>query len=222
MMNNLFSMFDPTSSILNIKLNWLSMFIMMFFLQYNMWILNNPFNKLINIMLNLFYKEMKTMIILNKPIIMFISIMLVIFINNFMGLFPYIFTSTSHIMITLFLSLLLWLTFNIYGWMMNTSSMLMHLVPTGTPMMLMPFMVIIESISNIIRPITLSVRLMANMTAGHLLISLMSSICEKSNLFMNLIIITLQMLLMMLELAVALIQSYVFTTLSSLYYNEMN
>nr|YP_004021094.1 ATP synthase F0 subunit 6 [Ammothea carolinensis]ACY00253.1 ATP synthase F0 subunit 6 [Ammothea carolinensis] len=222
MMNNLFNMFDPTSLTFNLKFNWLSMLITLFLLQYNLWILNNPFNKFINIMLNLFYKEMKTMIIMNKPIIMFISIMMVIFINNFMGLFPYIFTSTSHIMISFFLSLLLWLTFNIYGWIINTSSMLTHLVPMGTPVVLMPFMVIIESISNMIRPITLSVRLMANMTAGHLLISLMSSICEKMNLFMNLIIIMLQMLLMMLELAVALIQSYVFTTLSSLYYNEMN
>nr|ADB92002.1 ATP synthase F0 subunit 6 [Ammothea hilgendorfi] len=222
MMNNLFSIFDPTSSTFNMKFNWMSMFIVVFILQYNFWILNNPLNKFINMMMMLLYKEMKSMIYMNKPIIMFTSIMMVIFINNFMGLFPYIFTSTSHILISLFLALLLWFSFNLYGWIISPSHMFIHLVPIGTPMLLMPFMVIIESISNIIRPITLSVRLMANMTAGHLLISLMSSLCEKMYLSLNIIIVIIQTSLMILELAVALIQSYVFTTLASLYYNEMN
>nr|UZA61304.1 ATP synthase F0 subunit 6 [Rhynchothorax sp. JZ-2022] len=211
MMNNLFSIFDPTSSLLDSKLNWISLLIIMMFLYYNYWLISSRFLKLMHI--SFYTSEMG---------IMFFTIMLMIFMNNFMGLFPYIFTGTSHLLITLPLALFLWLTYFMYGWVMNTYKMLAHLVPVGTPMVLMPFMVLIESISNFIRPITLSVRLMANMTAGHLLISLMSSICEKLSFNYIVIVIMLQMLLMILELAVAIIQSYVFTTLMFLYYNEMN
>nr|YP_010564875.1 ATP synthase F0 subunit 6 [Pallenopsis pilosa]UZA61330.1 ATP synthase F0 subunit 6 [Pallenopsis pilosa] len=222
MMTNLFSIFDPTSSSFNIQLNWISMMVIMLFLQFNYWIYSSRYMKMSHIIMLKIFNEMNQMINMKSPLIMFIMIMMMIFINNFMGLMPYIFISTSHIMITLSLALFLLITFNMYGWFMNTNKMLSHLVPMGTPPMLMPLMVLIETISNLIRPITLSVRLMANMTAGHLLITLMSSICESINIINIIIVIIIQTLLMMLELAVAMIQAYVFTTLSSLYYNEMN
>nr|AAS18909.1 ATP synthase subunit 6 [Achelia bituberculata] len=222
MMNNLFSVFDPTSNLLNIQLNWISMAIIIMFLYYNYWLMNSRFLKIINIMMITFIKEMGDNIKSKVILILFFMMIMFIFINNFMGLFPYIFTSTSHILITLSLALLLWISYYIYGWIMKTFMMLAHLVPIGTPLLLMPFMVLIETISNIIRPITLSVRLMANMTAGHLLISLMSGTCQNLNMFSSVVVVLLQMMLMILELAVAIIQSYVFTTLVLLYYNEMN
>lgn len=91
----------------------------------------------------------------------------------------------------------------------------------GTPSFLMPIIVIIETISNIIRPITLSIRLAANIVAGHLLLTLLGSQGPDLNTLNLLLLIISIILLLLLEVAVACIQSYVFTILSSLYLNEL-
>merc|ERR1712173_306186 len=103
--------------------------------------------------------------------------------SNFLGLFPYIFTSTSHLSITVRLILPLWLGNIILSVVKRTNFFLSHLVPNGTPYVLIPFMVIIELISRMIRPLTLSVRLAANMIAGHMLMSLVRSIARIRGLF---------------------------------------
>lgn len=101
------------------------------------------------------------------------------------------------------------------------NNLLAHLVPTGTPRFLMPLMVVIETVRNVIRPATLAIRLAANMVAGHLLLTLLGSqgpalaLASLMGLFIGLV------LLLLLEVAVACIQSYVFTILSSLYLNEL-
>ena len=100
--------------------------------------------------------------------------------------------------------------------------MLAHLVPTGTPGILMPIIVIIESVRNIIRPGTLSVRLGANMMAGHLLLTLLGSQGPVSASLILLFLIAALILLLILEVGVACIQSYVFTVLRSLYLNELS
>lgn len=99
--------------------------------------------------------------------------------------------------------------------------MLAHLVPLGTPPALIPFMVLIETISNVIRPGTLAVRLAANMIAGHLLLVLLGNQGPNlSSSILSLLIIT-QILLLTLETAVAVIQSYVFAVLATLYSSEV-
>jgi F-type H+-transporting ATPase subunit a len=99
--------------------------------------------------------------------------------------------------------------------------MFAHLVPQSTPSALIPFIVLIESISNIIRPITLSVRLIANIVAGHLLITLLGNqTAVASNIILVSLLIT-QILLLTLESAVAIIQSYVFAVLTTLYSREI-
>lgn len=100
--------------------------------------------------------------------------------------------------------------------------MLAHLIPTGTPRALISFIVLIESISIIIRPGTLAIRLIANIIAGHLLITLIRSTGILINNFLLIILITSQILLLTLESAVAIIQAYVFSILSTLYSNEAN
>lgn len=100
--------------------------------------------------------------------------------------------------------------------------MLAHLVPLGTPYVLMPFMVLIESVRNIIRPLTLSVRLAANIVAGHLLLTLLRSQCAPARLLLISPLILSLILLGVLESAVALIQGYVFRVLRTLYVNEVN
>merc|ERR1711917_165381 len=93
-----------------------------------------------------------------------------------------------------------------------------HLVPKGTPGFLIPVIVIIETVSNIIRPLTLSIRLAANIVAGHLLLTLLGS--QISNIsFTTFFLLFSLYLLLLLEVAVACIQSYVFIILNSLYLN---
>merc|ERR1712061_536717 len=154
-------------------------------------------------------------------IFVFIRLFFFILFSNFMGLFPYIFTRTSHFSITLTLSLPLRLGRILLSIIFQYNNLLAHLVPTGTPAFLIPIIVIIETVRNIIRPMTLSIRLAANIVAGHLLITLLGSqgpILSPVNLIF--LIIGLYLLLL-LEVAVACIQSYVFTILSSLYLNEL-
>merc|ERR1712223_1680079 len=101
------------------------------------------------------------------------------------------------------------------------NNLLAHLVPTGTPAFLIPIIVIIETVRNIIRPITLSIRLAASIVAGHLLLTLLGSQGPNVSIAILIILIISLILLLILEGAVACIQSYVFTILSSLYLNEL-
>nr|YP_010354157.1 ATP synthase F0 subunit 6 [Penicillifera lactea]UOG84827.1 ATP synthase F0 subunit 6 [Penicillifera lactea] len=225
MMTNLFSIFDPSTNLLNISLNWISTILGLMFLPYNFWLMPNRHFILWNFILNKLHNEFKTLLknnYSNGSTFIFISLFSFVLFNNFLGLFPYIFTSTSHLTISLSLSLPLWLSFMMYGWINNTQHMFIHMIPQGTPYILMPFMVLIETISNIIRPGTLAVRLTANMIAGHLLMTLLSSTGPNMPYYMIVILITIQILLMILESAVAIIQSYVITILSTLYSSEVN
>nr|YP_009379191.1 ATP synthase F0 subunit 6 [Kiwa tyleri]ARQ27014.1 ATP synthase F0 subunit 6 [Kiwa tyleri] len=224
MMTNLFSIFEPSSSLLNMSLNWLSTFIGLMFIPYLFWISPSRWSILWNKINLSLYNEFKTILgpSQKKSTLIFISLFSLILFNNFLGLLPYIFTSTSHLVMNLTLSLPLWITFMIFGWMNYSLHMFAHLVPQGTPPILMPFMVLIETISNIIRPGTLAIRLTANMMAGHLLLTLLSNTNNFLNSYLLLILIFSQILLLLLESAVAIIQSYVFAVLSTLFASEIN
>nr|AXS65484.1 ATP synthase F0 subunit 6 [Silvanidae sp. KM-2017] len=219
MMANLFSSFDPSTNIYS--MNWISSLIILMILPPSLWIIPSRYNFIWTSLMNNLHKEFKILTMNSKgSTLMFVSVFSLIMINNFMGLFPYIFTSTSHMAMTLAMALPLWLSFILLGWIKNTTHMLAHLVPQGTPPILMPFMVCIETISNIIRPGTLAIRLSANMIAGHLLLTLLgNSGSSLSSPLISILIIT-QILLLTLESAVAIIQSYVFAILSTLYFNE--
>nr|QAY82071.1 ATP synthase F0 subunit 6 [Hyphasis sp. REN-2018] len=224
MMMNLFSSFDPTSN-MNLSLNWLSTSLLFLIIPMMFWMIPSRFLMIWMKIIKILHKEFKILLGFNKNkgnTLLFISLFFLILFNNFLGLFPYIFTSTSHMSMTLSLALPLWLSFMIFGWLNNTIHMLAHLVPQGTPFILMPFMVCIETISNMIRPGTLAIRLSANMIAGHLLLTLLGNTgYYLSYTMLNLLIIA-QILLLTLELAVTIIQSYVFTILSTLYSSEVN
>nr|APX40347.1 ATP synthase F0 subunit 6 [Cryptocephalus vittatus]ARH54225.1 ATP synthase F0 subunit 6 [Cryptocephalus vittatus] len=224
MMTNLFSSFDPSTN-LNTSLNWISTIIGLITIPSLFWFIPSRLNFMWTKLIITLHQEFKILISNKKSqgsTLILISLFSIILFNNFMGLFPYIFTSTSHMALTLTLALPLWLTFMIYGWINNTTHMLAHLVPQGTPPVLMPFMVCIETISNMIRPGTLAIRLSANMIAGHLLMTLLGNTGSSLSLVMiNLLIIT-QIILLILESAVAIIQSYVFAVLTTLYSSEVN
>nr|BBA21811.1 ATP synthase F0 subunit 6 [Nipponoluciola cruciata] len=224
MMTNLFSSFDPSTS-MNLSLNWMSILLGLIVLPSMFWIIPSRINFLWIKLCLILSNEFKIILKIKKmksSTLIFMSLFSLILFNNVLSLFPYIFSSTSHLVLTLTLSLPLWLSFMIYGWINNTTHMFAHLVPQGTPAVLMPFMVCIETISNIIRPGTLAIRLTANMIAGHLLLTLMGSTGNKLSLLMINMLIMSQLLLLLLESAVAIIQSYVFSILSTLYSSEVN
>nr|YP_009755823.1 ATP synthase F0 subunit 6 [Harpalus pensylvanicus]QIQ23149.1 ATP synthase F0 subunit 6 [Harpalus pensylvanicus] len=224
MMTNLFSSFDPSTNILNFSLNWMSTIMGLIMIPLTYWFIPSRYNIIwINILMTL-HKEFKTLLgpySQKGSTMIFISLFSLILFNNFMGLFPYIYTSSSHMSMTLSLALPLWLSFMLFGWINNMQHMFAHLVPQGTPPMLMPLMVCIESISNMIRPGTLAVRLAANMIAGHLLLTLLSSMGPMMNSSLISLLILIQLLLLTLEFAVSIIQSYVFAILSTLYSSEV-
>nr|UUF68422.1 ATP synthase F0 subunit 6 [Oreta sp.] len=225
MMSNLFSIFDPSTNLLNLSLNWLSTFFGLLFIPYSFWFMPNRHYFFWNLILNKLHNEFKTLLKNNYfqgSTFIFISLFSFVLFNNFLGLFPYIFTSTSHLTLSLTLSLPLWLSFMFYGWINNTQHMFIHMIPQGTPFILMPFMVLIETISNIIRPGTLAVRLTANMIAGHLLMTLLSSTSSNLPNYLIIFLVLVQILLLTLESAVTIIQSYVIAILSTLYSSEVN
>nr|YP_010626016.1 ATP synthase F0 subunit 6 [Inocellia elegans]WBK02775.1 ATP synthase F0 subunit 6 [Inocellia elegans] len=223
MMTNLFSVFDPSTTIFNWSLNWLSSILGLIILPTLFWILPNRLYFIWTNILMKLNQEFKTLLgIKNYKISMiFTSLFIFIMFNNLLGLFPYIFTSSSHMNFTLTLALPLWISFMIYGWINNTNHMFTHLVPQGTPNVLMPFMVCIETISNIIRPGTLAIRLAANMIAGHLLLTLLGNTGSSLMPIMISLLLITQILLLMLEFAVSIIQAYVFSVLSTLYSSEV-
>nr|APX39983.1 ATP synthase F0 subunit 6 [Cryptocephalus cynarae] len=224
MMTNLFSSFDPSTN-LNTSINWLSTIIGLTIIPMLFWLIPSRLNILWAKMMITLHKEFKILIANKKSqgsTLMLTSLFSIILFNNFMGMFPYIFTSTSHMVTTLSLALPMWLSFMIYGWINNTTHMLAHLVPQGTPPVLMPFMVCIETISNIIRPGTLAIRLSANMIAGHLLMTLLGNTGSSISLMMINLLIMVQIILIVLESAVSIIQSYVFAILTTLYSSEVN
>lgn len=110
----------------------------------------------------------------------------------------------------------------LFGWIYNTNHIFTHLVPQRTPPILISFIVLIESISNLIRPGTLAVRLTANIIAGHLLITLLGNQTATSSSLLLIILVITQIFLLILESAVSIIQAYVFTVLARLYSREVN
>lgn len=222
MITNLFRIFDPSTSI-NLSLNWLRIFIFIIIFPYQFWIIPSRFSIFFNLILNFILKEFKILIQYSfSNIIIFLRLFIFILFNNFIGLFPYIFTASRHIRFCLSLSLTLWISIIIFRVINYTNDFFAHLTPQGTPAILMPFIVIIESIRLIIRPLTLSIRLTANIIAGHLLLCLLGSTGLKINNFLILtLIISTQLLLYILEISVSIIQSYVFSILTTLYRREI-
>nr|ADA57984.1 ATP synthase F0 subunit 6 [Buteo hemilasius] len=167
------------------------------------------------------------MLLLNKGghkwALILTSLMLLLLMINLLGLLPYTFTPTTQLSMNMALAFPLWLATLLTGLRNQPTMSLGHLLPEGTPTPLIPALILIETVSLLIRPLALGVRLTANLTAGHLLIQLISTattallpILPTVSALTALILL----LLTILEIAVAMIQAYVFVLLLSLYLQE--
>nr|UFJ44071.1 ATP synthase F0 subunit 6 [Herpestes ichneumon] len=155
--------------------------------------------------------------------LMLMSLILFIGSTNLLGLLPHSFTPTTQLSMNLGMAIPLWAGTVITGFRYKTKSSLAHFLPQGTPLPLIPMLVVIETISLFIQPMALAVRLTANITAGHLLIHLIGgATLALMNISTSIALITfiILILLTILEFAVALIQAYVFTLLVSLYLHD--
>ena len=225
-MSNLFSSFDPIVNIIGfrISLNWLSRLIPLLFLPQIYWITNSQILKTVQNIINYLFGELSAVfgvVALPGTVFVFLRFFFFIFFCNLIGLAPYVFTRSRHISFTLTLALPIWIGSIVFSIKNQYNRLFAHLVPNGTPVALIPVMVIIETVRNVIRPGTLSIRLAANIVAGHLLLTLLGSQGPSVSGLAVLGLIVRLILLLCLELAVACIQAYVFTILSSLYLNEL-
>ncbi len=153
-----------------------------------------------------------------------LCLFLFIVMLNVLGLFPYVFTPTVHIVVTFGLSLSILIGVTLLGFLTFKLNFLSILMPGGAPLVLAPFLVLIETLSYVSRAISLGVRLAANLSAGHLLFAIISGFAF--NMLSNgLIVLSVFPMLIMifitlLEMAVAVIQAYVFCLLTAIYLGD--
>ena len=139
---------------------------------------------------------------------------------NVLGLVPYSFTVTSHIVITLALALLVFVGATIIGFIRHGFGYLKLFVPAGVPVILLPLVVVIEIVSYFIRPMSLSIRLFANMMAGHMMLKVMAGFVIMLGVTAGWLPLIAMVGLYGLELLVAALQAYVFALLTCMYLND--
>lgn len=214
-MIRLFSRFD-------VFISFWGIFIFMIFIQnflnllFKVNFISNFFN-LIYRYIDSFFQSIKPKSFNKVTQFIFFSLILIIFLCNFISIFPFFFPNFSQIRLRLFISLIFWSSLILSQISNNSKGFLFHLIPEGTPIYLTWFLFIIELTRNLIRPLTLTVRLVANILAGHLLIILLAKL-----VFINAFVFPFYLILNTVELFVGLIQSYIFVTIVCLYFREVH
>jgi F-type H+-transporting ATPase subunit a len=154
------------------------------------------------------------------------SIFMLLTVSNIVGIIPYAFTISSHIIVTAALALLVFFTVLVYGFYKNGLKFFKLFVPSGVPIVILPLVVAIEIISFLSRPVSHSVRLFANMLAGHITLKVFASFVTMLGAFGvvgwagAVLPLALTVALTALELLVAFLQAYVFTILTCIYLND--
>ena len=223
-MGDLFATFNPQTEVFFIfQGNWVAAISVIFLLPQGYWLAGRQTSRFFSFTSGLVVLELQAIfggLIVPGRLLIFVGLFRFIILTNFLGLIPYIFTRSRHLSFTLSLALPLWLGRMVYRIRLQFNHNIAHLVPTGTPGVLMPVIVLIETVRSIIRPGTLAVRLAANIVAGHLLLVLLGRQGAALTRVALAGLIVRLCALLTLECAVACIQAYVFTILRSLYINE--
>ena len=156
----------------------------------------------------------------HKFIPLFFSLFIFILFCNLLGMTPYSFTVTSHIIVTFALAILVFLTITIVGFVKHSLRFLTLFLPHGTPLWLAPLMIVIELFTYLARPISLSLRLAANMMAGHVLLKVIAGFTISLMIYLKFLSIPLMVILIGFEILIAVLQAYIFTILSCMYLND--
>nr|AIL54881.1 ATP synthase F0 subunit 6 [Spirobrachia sp. YL-2014] len=224
MMPDIFSSFDQNIFFLDSKI-WLLILIFPLFMNSMLWISLSSMKWLTMSIFLFIYNQISLTLMKYMKSMNFImtSLFMMLLLLNLSGLIPYIFSISSHLIFSLTLSLPIWMSLILSSFKMNKKETIAHLLPSGAPEWLNPFLVMIETISILVRPLTLSFRLAANMSAGHIILILISTYLAKS--MMNLsysffFLYFIQMMYFLFEIAISLIQAYIFCLLLSLYSND--
>jgi F-type H+-transporting ATPase subunit a len=148
------------------------------------------------------------------------TLFMFILFANVLGLLPGAFTVTSHIIVTFGMAAFIFLMVTIVGLVRHGFRFFSYFAPEGAPMWLMPVMIPIEIISYLIRPMTLSIRLFANMVAGHVMLAVIGGFAFALGVWAGLLPVAVGSLLIGLELLIACLQAYVFTVLTCIYLHD--
>ena len=156
-----------------------------------------------------------------KPYFPFIfTLFMFVLFCNMVGMLPYSFTVTSHIIVTLIISLFIFIAVTIIGFIKHGYKYFSIFVPSGVPAVLLPLITIIEIISYLSRPVSLSVRLFANMMAGHTMLKVFGGFVVSLGILGGWLPLSFSVALTGLEILVAFLQAYVFAILTCIYLND--
>ena len=156
-----------------------------------------------------------------RPYFPFIfSLFMFVLFCNMVGMLPYSFTVTSHIIVTLIMALFIFIAVTIIGFIKHGFKYLSIFVPSGVPAVLLPLITIIEIISYLSRPVSLSVRLFANMMAGHTMLKVFGGFVVSLGILGGWLPLSFSVALTGLEILVAFLQAYVFAILTCIYLND--
>nr|QLI52225.1 ATP synthase F0 subunit 6 [Amphioctopus neglectus] len=225
MMVDIFSSFDDHNSttLYLHSLTWILSLWSLFFINSSLWIspsfLSNSMmipKQIINIQIIRSFSNN-----LGGFSLIISSLFLMIINFNLLGLIPYVYSTTSHLVLSFSLSLPLWLSLIMSSYYNNSYSSLASLLPSGTPSFLIPFLPLIEIMSISVQPLTLAIRIAANISAGHIILTLIGAFLSFS--LINVSIITTSIVLLIqigyfiFEIGIAIIQGYIFSLLITLY-----
>ena len=156
-----------------------------------------------------------------KPYFPFIfSLFMFVLFCNMLGMLPYSFTVTSHIIVTFALAAVIFIGVTIIGFVNHGVGYLKLFIPSGVPVVLLPIIVIIEIISYLARPVSLSVRLFANMMAGHTMLKVFGGFVISLGIIGGWLPLSFTVALTGLEILIAFLQAYVFAILTCIYLND--
>ena len=156
-----------------------------------------------------------------KPYFPFVfSLFMFVLFCNMLGMLPYSFTVTSHIIVTFALAAVIFVGVTIIGFVNHGVGYLKLFIPSGVPLFLLPLIVIIEIISYLSRPVSLSVRLFANMMAGHTMLKVFGGFVISLGIIGGWLPLSFTVALTGLEILIAFLQAYVFAILTCIYLND--
>lgn len=228
MLVDIFSSFDDHNSTIFSAhiITWLLSLWSLIFINSSFWVNASNISNIINLPKQVINTQATRSFRLNLGgFILIISSLFITIINfNLLGLIPYVFSTTSHLVMTFSLALPLWLCLIISSYVKNTYSSVAFILPLATPTFLIPFLPIIETLRIIVRPITLSIRLAANISAGHIILTLigdyLTALILLNNYVISALVLSIQVGYFIFEVGISIIQGYIFSLLVTLYTDD--